>query len=219
MGVVKWESGRRQYVPKWLSVNSLKKESVLKSIFLRKVALWIQTQLLIFFLHWISKTMQNQLFFVVWRCLQKKTARNSKSSIILLSRSLLMFSMVSSFIWYSSQVSSSVSSPASPVNNICKYTKIRGLQRDVVYLCWPYESPSEGIGHRGVAGSQPMSTAVHITWQEAQNKLWRSTSTFNLWQKFTKSQKQGDTNRREKPPLFTKVKNTLYRIMTIVSFL
>jgi hypothetical protein len=35
------ESGRRQYVPKWMSliVNCLKKESVLKSIFLRKVAL------------------------------------------------------------------------------------------------------------------------------------------------------------------------------------
>jgi hypothetical protein len=34
------ESGRRQHVPKWVSVNtfSLKKESVLKSIFLPKVA-------------------------------------------------------------------------------------------------------------------------------------------------------------------------------------
>ncbi len=37
--VVSKETGRRQYVPKWMSVNSLKKESVLKSIFLCKVAL------------------------------------------------------------------------------------------------------------------------------------------------------------------------------------
>jgi hypothetical protein len=35
-------------------------------------------------------------------------------------------------------------------------------------------------GERGVAGSQPMSTVVQITWHGAQNKLWRSTSIFNL---------------------------------------
>ncbi len=40
----------------------------------------------------------------------------------------------------------------------------RGLQRDVVYLSWPiaplvYEAKCGG----GVAGSQPMRTAVHIT--------------------------------------------------------
>jgi hypothetical protein len=32
-------------------------------------------------------------------------------------------------------------------------------------------------GEGGVAGSQPMSTAVH----RSPNKLWRSNSIFNLW--------------------------------------
>jgi hypothetical protein len=43
---------------------------------------------------------------------------------------------------------------------------------DVVYLCWPialsYTSPNCGGIGRGVAGSPPMSTAVHITWYGAQ---------------------------------------------------
>ncbi len=43
----------------------------------------------------------------------------------------------------------------------------RRLQRDVVYICWAI-SPSKCGGRRGVAGSQPMSTAVHITWHGAQ---------------------------------------------------
>jgi hypothetical protein len=34
-------------------------------------------------------------------------------------------------------------------------------------------------GEGGVAGSQPMSTAVHCTWSP--NKLWRSNSLFNLF--------------------------------------
>ncbi len=55
----------------------------------------------------------------------------------------------------------------------------RGLQRDVVYLGWPialvYEPKCGGRG--GVAGSQPMSTAVH----QEPNKLWTSNSIFNLW--------------------------------------
>ena len=46
---------------------------------------------------------------------QKKTPRNSSSAIILKSRSRLMFSIVSSFIWYRSHVSSSPSSLGSPV--------------------------------------------------------------------------------------------------------
>ncbi len=45
-----------------------------------------------------------------------------------------------------------------------------GQQTDVVYLCWPiapaYTSPNAGGGE--VAGSQPMSAAVHITWHGAQ---------------------------------------------------
>jgi hypothetical protein len=46
-----------------------------------------------------------------------------------------------------------------------------GYKRDVVYLCWPlaplYTSPdARGMGG-GVTGSQPMSTAVHITWHGA----------------------------------------------------
>jgi hypothetical protein len=57
---------------------------------------------------------------------------------------------------------------------------IRGLQRDVVYRGWPiapsYMSPNAG-GVGGVAGFQPMSTAVH----RSPNKLWRSNSIFNLW--------------------------------------
>ncbi len=52
-----------------------------------------------------------------------------------------------------------------------RFAPTRGLQRDVVYLCWPiapsyYESKCGG--REGVAGSQPMSTAVHITWHGAQ---------------------------------------------------
>ncbi len=47
--------------------------------------------------------------------------------------------------------------------------RARGLQGDVVYLSWPraslvYEPKCGG----GVAGSQPMRTAVHITWHGAQ---------------------------------------------------
>ncbi len=41
-----------------------------------------------------------------------------------------------------------------------------------------YESK---CGGEGIAGSRPMSTASHITWHAAQNKLWISTSIFNLW--------------------------------------
>jgi hypothetical protein len=46
----------------------------------------------------------------------------------------------------------------------------RGLLRNVVYLCWPKHprktSPNAGEGV--FAGSQPMSTVVHITWHGAQ---------------------------------------------------
>ncbi len=55
-----------------------------------------------------------------------------------------------------------------------------GLQTDVVYP-WPTNSalvyePKCWGGGEGVAGSQPMSTAVH----RRPNKLWRSNSIFNL---------------------------------------
>ncbi len=58
----------------------------------------------------------------------------------------------------------------------------RGLQRDLVYLGWPtapsYMSPNAGGGGE-LRGSHPMSmsTAVH----RSPNKLWRSTTLFNLW--------------------------------------
>ncbi len=55
----------------------------------------------------------------------------------------------------------------------------RGLQRDVVYLCWPiassYTSPNVG----GCVSANEYSCAHHVTWSP--NKLWRSTSIFNLW--------------------------------------
>jgi hypothetical protein len=55
----------------------------------------------------------------------------------------------------------------------------KALQRDVVYLGWPiapsYMSPNSG--ERGVAGYQPMSTAVH----RSPNNYWRSNAIFNLW--------------------------------------
>jgi hypothetical protein len=60
------------------------------------------------------------------------------------------------------------------INNKVLY---RESQRDVVCLCWPiapsYVSPNGGGvgGGGGVAGSQPMSTAVHITWHGAQINL------------------------------------------------
>jgi hypothetical protein len=57
---------------------------------------------------------------------------------------------------------------------------LRGLHRDVVYLGGPiapsYMSPNAG-GRGGVAGSKPMTTAVH----RSQNKLWRSNCIFYLW--------------------------------------
>ncbi len=52
---------------------------------------------------------------------------------------------------------------------------LRGSQRDVVYLgalvCEPKCREREGV-----AGSRPMSTAVH----RSPNTLWRSSSIFNL---------------------------------------
>jgi hypothetical protein len=54
---------------------------------------------------------------------------------------------------------------------------VRGLQRYVVCLGWPialsYMSPNPGGGE--VAGSQPMSTAVH------RSPIWRFNSIFNQW--------------------------------------
>ncbi len=51
------------------------------------------------------------------------------------------------------------------------YVDARGLQRDVVYLGWPIEPSYIRVkmrGREGVAGPQPMSIAVHITWHGAQ---------------------------------------------------
>ncbi len=48
--------------------------------------------------------------------------------------------------------------------------KSRGLQGDVVNLSWPIAPLvlwAQMRGKRGVAGSQPLRTAVHITWHEA----------------------------------------------------
>ncbi len=54
-----------------------------------------------------------------------------------------------------------------------------GLQRDVVYLCWPIApSYTGGGGGRGVSANE-YSLAHHVT--KSPNKLWRSTSIFNLW--------------------------------------
>jgi hypothetical protein len=44
-----------------------------------------------------------------------------------------------------------------------RYRTIRGLQGDVVYLILASRFMSPNAGGGGVAGSQPMSTAVHIT--------------------------------------------------------
>ncbi len=56
-------------------------------------------------------------------------------------------------------------------NAVPKHWGQGGLQRDVVYLCWSiapsYTSPNAGE-RGGLAGSQPMSTALHITWHGAQ---------------------------------------------------
>ncbi len=62
------------------------------------------------------------------------------------------------------------------------YSVVRGLQRDVVSwltnsASYIYESNPNAGGWGGVAGSQPMTTAVH----RSPNKLWRSNSIFNLW--------------------------------------
>ena len=71
------------------------------------------------------------LYFIPLKCnLQKKTPRNSFWLIILMSRSLLMFSMVSSFIWYKSQVKSSVSSLGSPE---IKQDWLRPCSRELVW--------------------------------------------------------------------------------------
>jgi hypothetical protein len=57
-----------------------------------------------------------------------------------------------------------------------------GLQRDVVFpwltnSALVYEPECGGGGRGGVAGSQPMSTAVH----RKPNKLWRSNSIFKTY--------------------------------------
>jgi hypothetical protein len=48
---------------------------------------------------------------------------------------------------------------------VYKRSVVRGSQRDVVYLDWPiapsYMSPNAG-GRGEVAGSQPMSAALHM---------------------------------------------------------
>ncbi len=48
-----------------------------------------------------------------------------------------------------------------------------GLQRDVVYLCWPIAPLGCG------ASANECSCAHRVTWSP--NKLWWSTSIFNLW--------------------------------------
>jgi hypothetical protein len=52
-------------------------------------------------------------------------------------------------------------------NNVL-WCRCRGIRRDVVYLCWPIPPHIYESKRGGVAGSQPMSTAVHITWPGAQ---------------------------------------------------
>jgi hypothetical protein len=44
----------------------------------------------------------------------------------------------------------------------------KGLQGDVVYLCWPVAPSSPNARGGGIAGSQPVGAAVHITWHGAQ---------------------------------------------------
>jgi len=59
----------------------------------------------------------------------------------------------------------------------------RGLQRVVVYLCWPIAPsdtrPNAGeLGGCGVSANE-YSCAHHVTWSP--NKLWRFACIFNLW--------------------------------------
>ncbi len=77
-----------------------------------------------------------------------------------------------------------------PNNTVCTKTQLppprllrRGLQKDVVYLCWPiapsYMRPNAGgLGGFGVSANE-YSCVHHVTL--SLNKLWRSTSIFNLW--------------------------------------
>ncbi len=87
--------------------------------------------------------------------------------------------------------------------------RIRGLQRDVVYLGWPIApssmNPNVGEGV-GVPGSQPKSTAVH----RSPNKLCRSYSIFKLWSELT--QPPPPTN-----PLMWK-RNSLRKICVLLIF-
>jgi hypothetical protein len=69
--------------------------------------------------------------------------------------------------------------PSFPHILVAVQLRAGGLQRDC--LCWLTNSAlvhePECGGEGGVAGSQPMSTAVH----GSPNKPWRSNSIFNLW--------------------------------------
>jgi hypothetical protein len=60
------------------------------------------------------------------------------------------------------------------------YVAVRGLQRDVVYLCWPI-APSYTSPNRGGCGVSvnEYSSAHHVTWSP--NNLWKTTSIFSLW--------------------------------------
>ncbi len=60
---------------------------------------------------------------------------------------------------------------------------LTALTKGVVYLCWPiapsYTSPNTGGGGGCGVSANEYSCAHNVTWSP--NKLWRSTSIFNLW--------------------------------------
>ncbi len=79
--------------------------------------------------------------------------------------------LVGKLFWHFKGTSSRVLEDKNPAKTLCSLWGLpitRALQGDVVYLSWPiallvYEPKCGG----GVAGSQPMRTAVHITWHGA----------------------------------------------------
>ncbi len=94
------------------------------------------------------------------------------------------------FLFYRVMVYVDTQRKLDPLSHIHSCTSINtngegggGAQRDVVYLGWPrapsYINPNVWGG--GFAGSQPMSSAVHME----PNKLWRSSSIFYLCQRPT----------------------------------
>ncbi len=86
-----------------------------------------------------------------------------------------------------------------------KTGKTRGLQGDVVNLSWPIAPLvlwAQMRRERGFAGSQPMRTAVHITWHGAQINFGELPPYLTYGEKCEPEERQGDQHPAESGKLW-----------------